>query len=226
MALTGGLSAAVTISASIRGHCSEPAAAVWHSKKVAEAYTRFLIVVVSALRQITAKESPVIADIDERSFDRAFEHFRPVIQGNVDVKGKLNRAEVAETMDFCASTFDFEDADREMMGKKMVEFGLDKWTELSDEEAAKGLRKLVAHLTPDQVKIVNGLAAYTKVGPENTLGLDQFNGDAIDGMRPILIRGEMGLTKVPLKAPQVEEPNEAEGHKTLLAALVGNLVAA
>ncbi|QKX53210.1 uncharacterized protein TRUGW13939_00286 [Talaromyces rugulosus] len=46
LALVGGLSAATTISASIKGQCTEEAAADWHSKKIADSYTRFLLVVL------------------------------------------------------------------------------------------------------------------------------------------------------------------------------------
>lgn len=77
MALNAGLSAATTICASIRGQVSELTAATWHSKNVSESYTRFLIVVSSALKQISEKDEPIISDLEENSFERAFQHFRP-----------------------------------------------------------------------------------------------------------------------------------------------------
>jgi len=77
LALNAGLSAATTICASIKGQLPEMSAATWHSKKVAASYTRFLIVVSSALKQILEGDEPVVADYDEKSFDRAFQHFRP-----------------------------------------------------------------------------------------------------------------------------------------------------
>lgn len=77
LALTGGLSAATTICASIRGDCMETAAADWHTKKISDAYTRFLLVVLSAYRQIRSQNEPVLSDIDEDNFDRAFAFFRP-----------------------------------------------------------------------------------------------------------------------------------------------------
>jgi flavin-dependent dehydrogenase len=77
LALTGGLSAALTICASIRKHCDEAVAANWHSQKVADSYTRFLLVVLSAYRQILSQEEPVLSDFDEDNFDRAFALFRP-----------------------------------------------------------------------------------------------------------------------------------------------------
>jgi len=77
LAVAGGLTAATTICAAIRGDVSEPQAAEWHSKKVADAYLRFMLVVLSAYRQIRSQEEPVLTDIDEDSFDRAFALFRP-----------------------------------------------------------------------------------------------------------------------------------------------------
>ena len=77
LALTGGLSAATTICASIRGDVEEDNAAKWHSRKVRDAYTNFLLVVLSAYRQIRHQDESVLADINEDNFDRAFSLFRP-----------------------------------------------------------------------------------------------------------------------------------------------------
>jgi flavin-dependent dehydrogenase len=77
LAVASGLSAAASICAAIRGNCNETDAAKWHTAKVATGYTRFLLVVMSALKQITRREELVLGDIDEKSFDRAFSLFRP-----------------------------------------------------------------------------------------------------------------------------------------------------
>jgi flavin-dependent dehydrogenase len=77
LAFVGGLSAATTISAAIKGQVSEVEAADWHSKKVADSYIRFLLVVLSAYRQIRSQEEAVLSDFDEDNYDRAFAFFRP-----------------------------------------------------------------------------------------------------------------------------------------------------
>ena len=77
LALSIGLSAAVTICAAKKGGLNEKAAVQWRSKKVAEGYTRFLLVVLSALKHIKAQDEPVWTDMDEEDFDRAFAFFRP-----------------------------------------------------------------------------------------------------------------------------------------------------
>lgn len=77
LAVASGLSAAATICASVKGQCSEHEALEWHSKKVAEGYTRFLLIVLSALKQIRESDKAVLSDWDEAGFERAFAHFRP-----------------------------------------------------------------------------------------------------------------------------------------------------
>jgi flavin-dependent dehydrogenase len=77
IALTGGLSAAATISAAIRGDCSEEVAAQWHSDKITESYARFLIVVLSAYKQILNQKDYVLSDFGENNFDRTFNFFKP-----------------------------------------------------------------------------------------------------------------------------------------------------
>ena len=77
LALSGALSAAVSICASIRGDCDENTAWKWHSAGVAERYTRFLLVVLGATKQIRSKDAPVMQDSGEDNFDRAFSIIRP-----------------------------------------------------------------------------------------------------------------------------------------------------
>lgn len=77
LALMGALSAATTIRATMRGDVDEATAMKWHSSKVSEGYTRFLLVVLSSLKQIREGDQPVISDWDETGFDKAFAFFRP-----------------------------------------------------------------------------------------------------------------------------------------------------
>lgn len=77
LALSSGLSAATTICAARRGDCDEATAAQWHSNKVSEGYTRFLLIVLTALKQIRMADEAILSDFDEDGFDRAFAFFRP-----------------------------------------------------------------------------------------------------------------------------------------------------
>ncbi|KAJ7830713.1 putative halogenase [Mycena olivaceomarginata] len=101
LAFGGALSAASTIAASIRGQCTEDEAIRFHNERTGTSYTRFLLVVLSAYRQMTSQSVPVLSDIDEDNFDRAFDFLRPVIQGAADTDGTVTEVALQSTMDFC-----------------------------------------------------------------------------------------------------------------------------
>ncbi|EMD35697.1 halogenase [Gelatoporia subvermispora B] len=105
LALVGGLSAAITVSASIRGSVTEDVAVRWHDTKIATSYTSFLMVVLSAYHQIRNQNKPVLSDIDEDNFDRAFDFLRPVIQGRADVDKAVTEDEINKTVEFCSGIF-------------------------------------------------------------------------------------------------------------------------
>ncbi|KAJ7869697.1 putative halogenase [Mycena olivaceomarginata] len=105
LALTGALSAASSIAASIRKQCTEQEAAAFHDAKIGTSYTRFLLVVLGVYKQIKAQESPVFSDINEDNFDRAFTFLRPIIQGAADADPQMTERELQDTMDFCQHVF-------------------------------------------------------------------------------------------------------------------------
>jgi hypothetical protein len=76
IALTGALSAAVTISAALKGDCNEASAANWHTKKIQGVYQRFLMVVLSAYHQMRRQDVGVWSEHSEDNFDEAFECIR------------------------------------------------------------------------------------------------------------------------------------------------------
>ncbi|KAK2024887.1 flavin-dependent halogenase O-methyltransferase bifunctional protein [Colletotrichum zoysiae] len=202
LALSGGLSAAVSIAAAIRGDCDEKTAASWHDKKTAESYTRFLVVVSSALKQIRSSDQPVLHDFDEESFERAFDLFRPVIQGQVDAdaKGGLTQAEISKTLEFCFKAFahvSFEE--KEALVSKLKELGLGG--DAYDETNRQALDVLEKKLTPEEQAILKTLKGRRMVRPEDSLNIDNFTLDSIDGLAPRLERGRLGLA--PAKKAQV-----------------------
>ncbi|KZW00975.1 putative halogenase [Exidia glandulosa HHB12029] len=105
LAFTGGLSAACTIAAAIRGGCSKEEASAYHNFKVSTSYTRFLLVVLGIYKHIRAQDSVHLSDVDEDNFDRAFHIIRPVIQGAADADPHLTKTELEATMDFCKNVF-------------------------------------------------------------------------------------------------------------------------
>ncbi|PBK81222.1 putative halogenase [Armillaria gallica] len=103
LALTGGLSAASTIAASIQGNCTKEEACGFHSSKVETAYTCFLFIVLGIYKQIWAQEMAVLYKDKEDNFDRAIDSLRPVIQGSADANENLTEAELQSMLDFCRS---------------------------------------------------------------------------------------------------------------------------
>ncbi|KAK0486022.1 FAD binding domain-containing protein [Armillaria novae-zelandiae] len=105
LAMTSALAAAATICASFRGDTNEVDAAKWHTNRVATSYTRFQLVVLSAYKQIRAQSMPILSDVDENNFDRAFAFLRPVIQGASDMGTRLSETELQKSLDFCVNLF-------------------------------------------------------------------------------------------------------------------------
>jgi hypothetical protein len=99
--MTGELSAAVTICASLRGNYTKEDAIRWHSAKIAKAYTRFLLVVRSAMDQIHEKKKAVLNELDENNFNAAFNYFRPIIQRTINAGGRLLKEQVDKSVEFC-----------------------------------------------------------------------------------------------------------------------------
>ncbi|PON24531.1 hypothetical protein TGAM01_v206461 [Trichoderma gamsii] len=181
LAFVGGLSAATTIAASIRGDCSEEDAADWHSKKVADSYVRFLLVVLSAYRQIRAQNEPVLSDFDEDNFDRAFAFFRPVIQGTADVDSKLCQAELSKTLEFCSNAFEpVKPEDRSSMLEKLGQ---------NPDTAYQ------VDLSPQQRTVVDHIRARQMMRTEDTMNINSFGTDAINGFIPNLKKGGLGLVR-------------------------------
>jgi len=105
LAMTGGVAAAASIAASIRGNCTEAEAVAWHTERVNISYTRFLVVVLGAYKQIRSQSENVLSDVGENNFDKAFDFLRPVIQGSADFGPRLAEDEVQNALDFVADIF-------------------------------------------------------------------------------------------------------------------------
>lgn len=192
----------------MRGDCDELTAAKWHSNKVAEGYTRFLLVVMSATKQIRGGDEPILSDWDDDGFDIAFDAFRPsmalllkhrfeliyllicvVIQGtaDADVGGKLTHEEVVKTVDFCLHAYkETSPEERQAVLDKVAKLNGSKASVL-DEKAN------LERLTEDEMKILNHIRAKQMLRFEDTLNLNHYGADAIHGLAPNLKTGSLGL---------------------------------
>ncbi|KAL4886636.1 FAD/NAD(P)-binding domain-containing protein [Aspergillus karnatakaensis] len=177
LALTGGLAAATTIAASIKGDVEEKTAAAWHSEKVREGYARFLLVVLSIYKQMGNQRDAVLSDFGESNFDRAFEIFRPVIQGEVDTsKSGITQAEFSTTINFLANVLD---PSREDLLRGNGE---------KEEDISAAIRREDAEAKMEVLKAVRS-------GQEKEwYSMGNFTTDVVDGRVPRVERG--GLTLV------------------------------
>lgn len=194
LALASGLSAAMTIQASRNGELSEFTAAKWHSTKVRDGYTRFLMVVLSVLKQIRLQDELLISDVDEDGFDNAFRFFRPIIQGqaDADVGGRLTQNEVAESIDFCTHAFDQYDAkDKTKVIEKLDRIKIESHG-TKDIETKEDLEKL----SEEELKILKGIRvkdmARIYADVPTIMSLDD---NSMEGYVPRLVTGSLGLSK-------------------------------
>ncbi|KAF5319249.1 hypothetical protein D9619_008329 [Psilocybe cf. subviscida] len=195
LAYLGGLSAAMTVCASIRKDCTEAQAARYHDVKVATSYTRFLIVVLSAYKQIRSQVDNVLADVDEDNYDRAFDFFRPVIQGTADVGKKLTEDEVQKAIEYCTSIFLPGDPEiRESVGERIGFDHLSANTPILD---VKAMEKIAG---PDDLEALLVLKQVNARKPLVGLysALASFQGDVIGGHVARLEHGCIGLARAAL----------------------------
>lgn len=221
LAVTGGLSAAATIAASIRGDCDEETAGSWHSKKTVESYTRFFLAVSSATKQIREQYEPIIQDMEEEGFQRAFDLLRPstyqlkqhvkasslplmiqlnslfglVIQGTVDADdtGKISHSEISKALEFCFRAFTYVPPEKkDALFEKLKNLGVGSGQK--DAREAKILDGLEQHLTTDELQVLEILRSRRMIR-EDPFEMDSFTLDTIDGMAPNLVRGKLGLVK-------------------------------
>ncbi|KAK5991367.1 Flavin-dependent halogenase aclH [Cladobotryum mycophilum] len=193
LAIVGGMSAATTIMASIRGDCDEETAGAWHSKKVAASYTRFFLMVIAAMKQIWSQEDPVIQDIDEEGYQRAFDLFRPVIQGTVDANPnkQLSESDIPKMVEFSFKAFaniSTEKKDALIEKLKHVDLGA------NDSGTLKIIAEIEKSLTPEEVEVLDILRSRRMFSDEG-FDIDNFTFDSIDGLVPNMVRGKLGLVK-------------------------------
>ncbi|KAF2162587.1 hypothetical protein M409DRAFT_69145 [Zasmidium cellare ATCC 36951] len=180
LALTSGLSAAATIQASRRKQCDEFAAAKWHDTKVSESYTRWLLFVMTFMRQLRMKQASFVQSGKDSSFDTAFRAILSVIQGTVDMESEdaATQTQVATSVDLA---LEHMQATPEAVTAKI--------TQAQDKLA------MLETLTPEEVAILNKLIKRTLQHEKSDLKLMNFVGHVVEGLSARLIQGDLGLMK-------------------------------
>lgn len=235
LAFTSALSAAATISASIRGQCREDQAAMWHHERFATSYTRwlpfnyieyprssshrFLVVVLSAYKQIRAQSTDVLSDIDEDNFDKAFRYLRPVIQGGADMGHRISEDELQRALDFCGKIFSPTTPEEHQAAKTLLDAcehdDGDSSGELMDVAAPVIMPSKISQLSEaasqdrsaiDVKMILEKINARRVIHSEHGNGVNNFEDEALggvgihdglvgEGFVVKLVRGELGLVK-------------------------------
>ena len=200
LAVASGLSAAMTVQAVRRGDCDEFTAAKWHSNKVTEGYTRFLLIVMTVLRQLRQQSQNLLSTEDEEGFDTAFGFIRPgmpsarschifcnadmplVIQGTADVNmsDKNTKEEVASGVKFALSTFKEATPEQQRAVIEKV------------QDYSHGSAEL-EKLNEDELHVLhNILSKQLPLTVERNL--ENF-ADDIEGWTPVLKQGSLGLVR-------------------------------
>ncbi|KAJ7458522.1 putative halogenase [Mycena latifolia] len=192
LAFGGGLSAASTIAASIRGQCTEHEAIRFHNEKTGTSYTRFLLVVLSAYRQITSQSVPVLSDIDEDNFDRAFEFIRPVIQGAADTDPTVTEEMLQCTMDFCEHALGLTDPEMHQEVAKRVDPKL-----MADDGPILGPKDVAAVADDDEEAEAVLRRINSRKAVEAIHWQPNFRGEMFNGFSIVLERGNLGLRRAP-----------------------------
>ena len=208
LAIAGGLTAAASICAVLRGECTESEACQWHTAKTETSYTRyfflfpvflcehaligtfssFLLVVLSAYQQVRAQNAPVLSTDDEDNFDRAFNFFRPIIQGNTDTGKKFAGDDLNKTIMFLAQHA-FEPSQPEERATLISKHGNPLESPPvalpgDSEEDSRGKA------------ILKGVAIRKLMRTEDIVHIDGFVSDNLCGLRLRLKRGMLGVDRV------------------------------
>ncbi|KXN84312.1 Tryptophan 2-halogenase [Leucoagaricus sp. SymC.cos] len=189
--MTGALSAACTILGSMKGQVTEDEARAWHDAKIGISQTRFLLVVLSAYRQMQHQGNyAALGDFNPNDFEPAFELFRPVYQGEHDVEKKLSNEELERMINFTRNFFlpityeQYEDVNARfghltaINGPVMGPEDLAKVLDEDDSDAKAVLQRINA------LKVLS-----------NEVGSSGFTSEAVNGYVMTMERGRLGLAK-------------------------------
>ncbi|VDC04880.1 unnamed protein product [Peniophora sp. CBMAI 1063] len=192
LAFTGGLSAACSIAASIRGHCTEEQSIAFHNLKCGTAYTRFLVVVMGAYMQIRAQDMPVLQDVDEGNFDRAFSLLRPVLIGEPDISaGALTEDELTQAMLFSSAVVMAPTTPA--MHADVAERFPASLTDINGPVLLpEEIRLIVGEEDDDAFHVLREINARKPIHQMYDVGR-HFVHEAFGGFSPCITRGELGL---------------------------------
>lgn len=109
----------------------------------------------------------------------------------MDVNARLTEGEISDTINFCCRAFIPIDSEKkEAVLRKMDSLGL------NDETLdAKTKGELEASMSPEEVHIMHQIRARQMIRTEDTVNIDTFSFDTIEGLTVNLQRGSLGLIR-------------------------------
>lgn len=119
-----------------------------------------------------------------------------VIQSTVDAdtKEESTQTEILKLIDFCFRAFAHVPLEeKEAMIERLKKLDLD--TDANNAKTREALEKLEKTLSPQELQTMNTIRAGRVVRAEDSMNIDNFAINAINGMAPNLVRGELGLVK-------------------------------
>ncbi|KAI0030104.1 FAD/NAD-binding domain-containing protein, partial [Vararia minispora EC-137] len=192
------LSAALTILGSMKGQITEEEAQSWHDTKVGLVQTRFLMIVLSAYKQMQIGDVDIHAhDVDAPSFHKVFDFFRPVYQGDPDAPPEaLTDKELNEMINFTRSFFT-------PLTPEQIATAREKVTKLNKPEAmsfsgpimvTSELSHVLDHEDGDTFAVLKRINTLRLL--QNEISPDAFMTDVLRGYRATVERGKMGLARI------------------------------
>ncbi|KAI0027348.1 FAD/NAD-binding domain-containing protein [Vararia minispora EC-137] len=191
------LSAVLTILGSMKGQIVEEEAQSWHDAKVGLVQTRFLMIVLSAYKQMQIGDVDVHAhDLDAPSFRKVFDFFRPVYQGDPDAPPEvLTDNELNEMINFTRSFFTPMTAQQIATAREKVAN-----TNRPDAMSFAGpimvtseLSHVLDHEDGDTLAVLKRINSLRLL--QNETSPEAFMTDVLGGYRANVEKGKMGLAR-------------------------------
>ena len=126
-----------------------------------------------------------------------------VIQGTADSGGKLSQDELSKTVDFCLNAFEAHGHDKHQeVIKKMEQQKFINGAAVATHDDAQNEKRIQEKstvdpegLSEDELRILKTIRARQMLRTEDTMSIDNFSSDNINGYKPLLKTGHLTLVK-------------------------------
>ena len=124
-----------------------------------------------------------------------------VIQGLADSTSIISQAELSRTIDFCSKGFESVDVEERAAVVHKLDYSIAAETDdtAGPTPANQGqttvTQRMKDSLSPEHKRAIDSIRARRLMRTEDTMHIDSFTTDVIDGMAPNLVRGNLTLVK-------------------------------